>query len=115
MYIFVKSSEVNDNGLPYPSRRLPPDAIANGAADVDGDDCAEDSSDPGMGGGLWGGSSGDFEVNLRCCAPRSCEDEDCFGDEMLMLMMMLMLMVRTTCLILGSQRHLFEQHQQLEV
>lgn len=39
-------------------------AAGGGDGDSDGDNYAEDSSDPGMGRGLWGGSSGDFEV---CC------------------------------------------------
>eukprot|EP00752_Nemacystus_decipiens_P012917 g11432.t1 len=44
------------------SRMMPRrDQRGRADADADGENDAEDSSDPGMGGGLWGGSSGDFE------------------------------------------------------
>lgn len=48
----------------YPCRPADANVAAHGDGDGDGDadDYAEDSSDPGMGGGLWGGSSSDFEV-----------------------------------------------------
>lgn len=70
---------VHVEGLPHGCSRRDGDAgaVGSGSDNSDHEDGVEDSSDPGMGGGLWGGSCSNIEV--WCRAERSAEIIKIFG------------------------------------